>query len=258
MLVWDTTELKEYAAKVATKTDQINEAINWEELSFVKKITLKKKLKIAKERLSYAIECINRLPQHWGSSLDYYDKLIRDEEERFLNLVRHLFPYQKNMNKKIADIIYDREWHRKSTIHGAIIEEKMWLERELKDKRYKCCRNNHCYKNTEHTCRWCGNGEVMDRVDENMPIHNRIFYVGIRDGKWVLSTNPDIESKSEQIRKITIDMVGKYKHYYHLDGKNPNPFYNNDINIGNQNIKGGYLVQLCDKLLDGGLNEILI
>ena len=256
MLVWDTTELKEYAAKVATKADQVNEAINWDVLSLAKKNALKAELSFAKVKLSYAIECISRLPEHWGSSLHYYDELIHSVEGLYIDIASHF--YQENMDNKIGDIIYDREWQRKLALQKAKVDENMWVERESKDKSYKCCRNNHCYKNIEKACRWCGNGEVMDRVDENIPIHNRIHYVGKRDGKWVLSTDPDIEDKSERIRKITIDMVGKYKQYYHLDGQNPNPFYNNDINIGDRCIKGGYLVQLCDKLIDGDLNEILI
>ena len=251
MILEDMRDLEVYADKVAIKAGQIIEAINWDDLPPEKKCVLLEKKAI----LFSEIERLYYLARKGGvvnpPEFDVHaDSIMRDEVE-FLKVVRQVFPYWDVRNTKICDIIYD-EYER------ARMERERWLDVESKDSRYKCCENGHCFKNIEHDCRWCGTKEVIGRLDENTQILNRILYVGRREGKWIITTNPIIEGKSEQIRKITVDLVGKYKLYYHLDGKNPNPFCNNNIQLGDQSIKGKSLVQLCDKLIDEGLNEITI
>ena len=155
--------------------------------------------------------------------------------------------------EKLEEILEKEEKERKKRV------EKEWVEKESRDPRYKCCRNGHCYKNTEHFCRWCGKKFIVRRLDGSIPIRTIDLYVGIRDGNFVLTKNPDIEDKSARIRKITVELVGKYKLYYHLDGQNPNPFPTNKIILGDgQIIEGAKLLQLCDMLVDSDLYEVLI
>ena len=137
--------------------------------------------------------------------------------------------------------------------------EKEWVKKESKDPRYKCCENGHCYKNTEHFCRWCGKDYIVKRLDVATPIKTIDLYVGIRNRRWVLTKDPDIEGKHARIRKITVEMVGKYKLYYHLDGQNPNPFPTNKIVLGDGQIIGGAtLLHLCDMLVESDLKEVFI
>lgn len=75
-----------------------------------------------------------------------------------------------------------------------------------------------------------------------------------------MTTDSNVEGKCHGIRKITVDKVGKYKLYYHLDGQNPNPFCNNSIKLGEGEriMKGSHLVELCDKLIDSGSDKVLL
>lgn len=172
---------------------------------------------------------------------EYYNSLM--------NSARQVLPFRETDTSLLASVIYDEVWKQAE-------KERIKLELESKDKRYKCCKNGHCYMNIEHKCRWCGEDNVVDRLDMSIPICKKVLYVGQRDGRWLLTTDSNIDGKSERIRSITIDMVGKYKLYYHMDGQNPNPFCDNIIKIGMSQIKGSRLVQLCDKLIDEELQEV--
>ena len=155
--------------------------------------------------------------------------------------------------EELTEILEKEEKERKKRT------EKEWVEKESRDPRYKCCKNGHCYKNTEHCCRWCGKKYVARRIDVATPIKTIDLYVGIRNRRWVLTKDPDIEGKHARIRKITVEMVGKYKLYYHLDGQNPNPFPTNKIVLGDGQIIGGAtLLHLCDMLVESDLKEVML
>lgn len=136
------------------------------------------------------------------------------------------------------------------------MERMRWLEEQEKDPRLKVCKNGHCFKNLEHECRWCGEQEVVGRVEEDTPRIDVVLFVGQRDGQWVMTTDPDIEGKSKRIRKITVDIVGGYKRYYHLDGQNPDPFCHNTIRLDDKSFFGEELIEKCDRLIDENLEEV--
>lgn len=258
MLIWDTTPIIKCADAVIAKADTIEAAINWDELLPEKKDVLTR----AKIALSSAAS-LAKLKAENGHVGHYVDiegiiqklNLARDE---YLIVFRQVFPGGEIQDPVLFNLLYDEEW----LIMEKKRVEQMWHEKrlyfEMKDGRYKCCKNGHCYNYLRPPCPWCGEEEVVERLDINTPITTIDFFVGCRDGKWGLTTNPDIEGKSERLRKITVDMVGKHKLYYHLDGQNPNPFCNNSILLGDQRFEGRRIVQLCDELLDGNKDFILI
>ena len=261
MLVWDTKPIMKCAAEVSAKAKQIDAAIDWDELLTEKKDALKE----AKGYLSCRISLAQLKAEGGGlvgHSVDIegnIDKLCKAQKV-YLDMVRKIFPYQDVLNTKLFDILYDEEWRKEEAERQKQIEMQKRLEKEALDKRYKCCKNGHCYGNMAFSCPWCGETNVLERVDENTLIESIDLYVGHLYGRWVLTTDPNVEGKGQSIRKITVDKVGKYKLYYHLDGQNPNPFCNNNIKlgVGERIMKGSRLVELCDKLIDGGLNKLLL
>lgn len=123
---------------------------------------------------------------------------------------------------------------------------------------WNVCKHGHCSKHLEYKCRWCGETDFVERLDEDIPVETKKkLYVGVKDGKWVLTEDPHITGQTERIRSITVDCNGKYKIYYHMDGQNPHPFHSNTIHLNDETtIKGGYLVKMCDIILNGKIHEI--
>jgi len=79
----------------------------------------------------------------------------------------------------------------------------------------------------------------------------------LRNGKWVLTTDQDIEGQTERIRSITVDYNGKYRFYYHIDGKNPPPFYSSKIRLCDRtSIEGKRLIRASDLILSGKAQEV--
>ena len=261
MLVWDTKPIMKCAAEVSAKAKQIDAAIDWDELPTEKKDALIEAKGYLSCRIAWA-ELQAGGGGLVGHSVDIegnIDKLC-EAQKAYLNMVRVIFPYQAVQNTKLFDILYDEGWQRDEAERQRQMEKQKRLEKEALDKRYKCCKNGHCYGNMFFSCPWCGETDVFERVDENTPIESTDLYVGHLYGRWVLTTDPNVEGKCHSIRKITVDKVGKYKLYYHLDGQNPNPFCNNNIKlgVGERIMKGNRLVELCDKLIDRGLNKLLL
>lgn len=246
-------------AEVSAKADQIEAEIDWDELPIEKKVALKEAKGDLLCRISWA-----KLQAEGGGHVGHYvdiegniDKLCV-AQKAYMNMVRVFFPYQDVLNTKLFDILYDEEWRKEEAERQRQMEIEKHLEKESLDNRYKCCKNGHCYDNLTFSCPWCGETDVLERVAENTPIESIELYVGHSYGRWVLTTDSNIEGKGDRIRKITIDRIGKYKLYYHLDGQNPNPFCNNSIKLGEHIMKGSRLVELCDKLIDDGLNKLLL
>lgn len=139
------------------------------------------------------------------------------------------------------------------------MKEQVWIEEQSKDSRLKVCRNGHCYENTGRCCRWCGDQKVAERIEKDAVFSSKKLYVGIHGNKWVLTTNPDIDGIDDSLRSVTVDFNEKYRFYYYLDGRNPHPFYFNEIKLGDGTVvKGEDIVKYCDKIIKGQSEEYVI
>ncbi len=175
-----------------------------------------------------------------------YDDIKARVKQKDLKVFRILSFHEKCAEEAVA---------RRETAERA---EQKWIEEQGKDPRWKVCENGHCFDNTLHSCKWCNGRNVVARVEKDSPCIDVVLYVGCRNGEWVLTTDSDIEGQSERIRKITIEMVGGYKLYYHIDGQNPNPFAYSDIRLGDKIISGRKLTEKCDQLIDEKLDELTL
>lgn len=206
-------------------------------------------------------ECIETLNSiDWGA----HNMKSYEEERFFRDLYRNI---KRRANAKVSrvfrigeEFVTEEERRAAAEREAAYAREQAKFQEQAKDPRWKVCKRGHCFKNTERECRWCGEKEFVDRLDENTPINTIKLFVGNRNGKWLLTTNPDIEGQTERIRNITIEYNGRHKFYYHLDGKNPNPFCTNTIKLdeSGSTIRGNLLVRLCDIILAGKTTEITL
>lgn len=192
---------------------------------------------------------------HWAlqsideDDLDIYGRWFKDDIKERL--------YKENVSAfRILNDDERREKIRRENEESERTWRQLWLKKEMQDPRWKLCQCGHCIKNTDKWCHWCKNDEVVERIDKDTPVRKVDLYVGQKEGQWVLTFNPNIGNRSERIRKITVELVGDYKHYYHLDGQNPNPFRDNIIKLGDGYLYGEELTEKCDLLLDGDLYEI--
>jgi hypothetical protein len=201
-------------------------------------------------------------PKYKDNCLELIKLLDRRGEDRTIlaEIYRNIGEFEKcllvSSNSNSIDSIIINECLKGNK--ATVLIDGYWAKEEAKDKRWKVCPQGHCYKNVEHNCRWCGSTKVLSRVHDDTPTVDAILYVGKRNGQWVLTKDSNIEGQGDDIRNIKVEVTRGYKSYYHLDGKNPNPFYNNTIKLGDHKIDGDYLVKLCDKLIDSNLNEILV
>lgn len=159
---------------------------------------------------------------------------------------------------RILDVEERLEKNRKEWEEKEETRRQNWIKTQMKDPRWKMCECGHCIKNIDERCRWCDCYEVVGRIDKDTPIKEYVLYVGQKEGKWVLTTDPQIEGRSERIRKITVEIVGEYKYYYHLDGQNPDPLCGNELRLGNDYIAAEELTHKCDLLIDDNLEEVVL
>ena len=120
--------------------------------------------------------------------------------------------------------------------------EKERINEEMKDPRWKVCPNNHCYENIRTECIWCGEKDVVDRLDKDVCLQHKDLYVGKQDGHDILTTDASIPMQGERIRKITVDYYQDKFIYFHIDGKDPNPFHING---------GRFLTKCCEDIVAG-------
>ncbi len=123
-------------------------------------------------------------------------------------------------------------------------KEQKRIEEEMKDPRWKVCRRGHCFKNVKTECIWCGETDVVDRLDKNIEVQHMDLYIGVLDGCYVLTRDSNIPEQEQHVRKITVDYYKDKFIYFHLDGKNPNPFHFNFIQLERGVISGHNLVML--------------
>lgn len=121
-------------------------------------------------------------------------------------------------------------------------KEQERINEEMKDPRWKVCPNNHCYENIRTECIWCGEKDVVDRLDKDVCLQHKDLYVGKQDGHDILTTDASIPMQGEIIRKITVDYYQDKFIYFHIDGKSPNPFYING---------GRFLTKCCEDIVAG-------
>lgn len=124
-------------------------------------------------------------------------------------------------------------------------KEQERINEEMKDPRWKVCPNGHCFENIRKECIWCGEKTVVDRLDKDIDLQHKELYVGKQNGHYILTTNASIPMQNESIRKITVDYYKDKFVYFHLDGKNPNPFYFNAVN----GISGRVLTKCCEAIV---------
>ncbi len=126
-------------------------------------------------------------------------------------------------------------------------KEQERINEEMKDPRWKVCPNNHCYENIRKVCIWCGEKDVVDRLDKDVCLQHKDLYVGKQDGHDILTTDASIPMQGEGIRKITVDYYQDKFIYFHIDGKDPNPFYING---------GRFLTKCCEDIVAGQSDSI--
>lgn len=131
-------------------------------------------------------------------------------------------------------------------------KEQERINEEMKDPRWKVCPNGHCYENVRTECIWCGEKRVEGRLDKNVNVQHKELFVGklkrsfLSTSHYVLTTDPNIPMQEERFRKITVDYFQDKFIYFHLDGKNPNPFHFNVIRLNEGCINGRILTKLCE------------
>lgn len=141
-------------------------------------------------------------------------------------------------------------------------KEQERINEEMKDPRWKVCPNGHCYENIRTECIWCGEKRVEGRLDKNVNIQHRELFVGklkrgfLSTSHYVLTTDPNILMQEERIRKITIDYFQDKFIYFHLDGKNPNPFHFNVIRLNEGCINGRILTKVCEDIIAGSSDNV--
>jgi hypothetical protein len=189
--------------------------------------------------------------------------------------------YEKSEEYKRSDEYYQR----KREIEMEILrekwkaEEKKKEEERAKDKRWEICPindsrqdeseqingksekwyvcpNGHC--NEFSTCRWCGKSEVISRLEKDVPIFHKILYIGKIDGQYILTEDENIENKEENTRKIVVDYYSDYIFYFHMDGKNPHPFYGNTITLNDLSITGRKLTKMCEEIIDNKQKDMIL
>lgn len=188
----------------------------------------------------------------YANGLNYYSKRIYDEVNKKMH----------EQDVKVFRILDDKEYYellqkeRQDTLKR---EHDEWIAEQSKDPRWKVCKRGHCFKNVEHHCRWCGEADIADRIEEPNTMYTKKLFVGKKDDKWILTTDANIEGQTDKIRSITIDYSGEHRFYYHIEGKNPNPFHANNIKLDDiMMIKGVDLVNSCDTLIATNAQELIL
>ena len=161
---------------------------------------------------------------------------------------------QSNKNVELSD--NSEKMLRIKADQEAEQKEQERINEEMKDPRWKICPNGHCYENIRKNCIWCGDDNVVGRLEKDIILQHRELYVGKQDGHYILTSDASIPLQEERIRKITIDYYQDKFIYFHMDGKNPHPFCFNTIKLNQGSIKGRTLTKLCEDILIGKCNSV--
>ncbi len=146
----------------------------------------------------------------------------------------------------------------KELVFEAEQKEQARINEEMRDPRWKICSNGHCFENIHSQCIWCGESKVVDRLDKDVEVQHKLLYIGKQDGHYILTSDADIPFKEERVRKIIVDYYQNKYLYFHLDGKNPNPFHHNCIELDGGIISGSLLRALCENIVNGEYSSIAL
>ena len=174
-----------------------------------------------------------------------YGYLENPSVKTFLNWVVN----QSNENQELSD--HSEKMLRIRAKQEAERMEQERINEEMKDPRWKVCPNGHCYENIRKECPWCGKDKVVGRLDKDVSLQHKELYVGKQNGHYILTSDASIPMQEERIRKITIDYYQDKFVYFHIDGKNPNPFYFNTIRLNQGCIKGRMLTKYIELIMKG-------
>ena len=130
------------------------------------------------------------------------------------------------------------------------------INEEMKDPCWKICPNGHCYENIRKECPWCGKDNVVGRLDKDVSLQHKDLYVGKQNGHYILTSDASIPMQEDRIRKITIDYYQDKFIYFHMDGKNPHPFYFNIIRLDQGSIKGRVLTKYIELIMIGKCDDV--
>lgn len=130
-------------------------------------------------------------------------------------------------------------------------KEQKRISEEMKDPRWKICPYGHCYENIRKECIWCGEDNVVGRLDKDVELQYKELYVGKQNEHYILTADANIPMQEARIRKITIEYYQDKIIYFRIDGKNPHPFYFNTIQLDHGCIKGRTLTKFCEDILRG-------
>lgn len=100
-------------------------------------------------------------------------------------------------------------------------KKKERINEEMKDPRWKICPNGHCYENIRKECIWCGETNVVGRMDKDVCLQHKELYVGKQVGKYILTSDANIPGREEQIREIIVDYYQEYLFIFTWTGKIP-------------------------------------
>lgn len=170
-----------------------------------------------------------------------------------------IFTRAKNKDVRVFRILNERkrsQMEYENKLRESKEAEQRWMEDQLKDSRYKVCKRGHCYKNTQRLCWWCGNDNVVKRVDENEPREVVELYMVQCDGHWLLTKNNEIGVLTGTQRKITVELLGGYKLCYRIDGQEDFPYNNTMIKVGSESVNARRITEKCDLLIDEGLEKV--
>lgn len=194
------------------------------------------------ERLAYAE--INR---NLGNFTECLNLITKSEREDFIEKI--LVLECKKGNRRTVQVDNYFEILAAKAKQEAEQKEQERINEEMKDPRWKVCPNGHCYENIRKECIWCGETNVVGRMDKDVCLQHKELYVGKQNGKYILTSDANIPGREERIRKITVDYY-QYKFiYFHLDGKNPNPFHFNKIQLDHGYINGRVLTKSCEYIV---------
>ncbi len=180
-------------------------------------------------------ECLNLIPK--SERENFIEKILVLECEKGNRRTVRVDNYFKILEAKAKQEAEQKEQER--------------INEEMKDPRWKVCPNGHCYENICKECIWCGETNVVGRMDKDVCLQHKELYVGKQNWKYILASDANIPEQEDRIRKITIDYYQDKFIYFHLDGKNPNPFHFNNIQLNRGYINGRILTKLCEDIVAG-------
>lgn len=93
-------------------------------------------------------------------------------------------------------------------------------------------------------------------MDKDVSLQHKDLYVGKQNGHYILTSDASIPMQEDRISKITIYYYQDKFIYFHMDGKNPHPFYFNIIRLDQGSIKGRVLTKYIELIMKGKCDDV--